>query len=186
MHPARRFGRPATHLDHPACSWLSARAYFIERVQETPDEVFERALPSPERRAEIDLPLPSIQSILYSSLRQNKRPMWSRYLRNRIHDKGWNSALFMQGFQKCPRATTQAQRWHLFRIHFNGHMSSARVHAALPSAAVLPCPLCGARIRPPTCWSARPHELPSTSQSTRCHLVQPTKAVGASFSSKLH
>ena len=143
MHPARRFGRPATHLEHPACSWLSARAYFIERVQETPDEVYERALPSPERRAEIDLPLPSIQRILYSSLRQNERPMWSRYLRNRIHDRGWNSALFMQGFQKCPRATTQAQRWHLFRIHFNGHMSSTRVHAALPSVAVLPCPLCG-------------------------------------------
>ena len=69
--------------------------------------------------------------------------MWSRYLRNRIHDKGWNSALLMQGFQKCPRATTQAQRWHRFRIHLTGHMSSTRAHAALPSGAVLPCPLCG-------------------------------------------
>ena len=84
-----------------------------------------------------------LSGILYSSLRQNERTMWSRYLRNRIHDKCWNSALFMQGFRKCPRATTQAQRWHLFRIHFNGHMSSTRVHAALPSVAVLPCPSCG-------------------------------------------
>ena len=25
-HPVRRFGRPATHLEHLACSWLSARA----------------------------------------------------------------------------------------------------------------------------------------------------------------
>ena len=35
---ARRIGRPAKNLEHPACSWLNARAFSIERVQETPDE----------------------------------------------------------------------------------------------------------------------------------------------------
>ena len=69
--------------------------------------------------------------------------MWRTYLCNRIQDKGWNSASFRQGFDKCPRAATQAQRWTLFRIHLNGLMTSTRVHAALPAVAVIPCPLCG-------------------------------------------
>ena len=85
--------------------------------------------------------LPSIQNILYNYVRMSGH-VWPRYLRNRIHDKGWNFAHLVQGFQNCPQATTQAQRWHLFRIHLN-RQSSTRVHAALPNLAVLPCPLCG-------------------------------------------
>ena len=34
-------------------------------------------------------------------------------------------------------------RWLLFRIHLNGVMSSARLHAARQAPVLLPCPLCG-------------------------------------------
>ena len=142
-HPGHRFGRPAAHLEHPACSWQCAREYFLERVGDCPSAVYAKTLPCAFRRAHLDVQLPPIQSILYKVLQKHETPMWRTYLCNRIQDKGWNSASFRQGFDKCPRAATQAQRWTLFRIHLNGLMTSTRVHAALPAVAVIPCPLCG-------------------------------------------
>ena len=94
MHSVRLFGRLAEHHEHPACSLQSARAYFIERLRASPDDVYAAALPSDQRRAHLDLELPSIHPTLHCALRINELPMWSTYLRNGIHNKGWNSAQF--------------------------------------------------------------------------------------------
>ena len=91
----------------------------------------------------LDLVLPSIQRVLYTALQSNELPTWATHLRIRVSDKGYNPVAFAQGLEALPRALTQLQRWHLFRIHVNGHMSSSRLKAARQAPIVLPCPLCG-------------------------------------------
>ena len=108
-----------------------------------PHELYERELPSPIRRRHLDLVLPSIQSTLYKALQLNEHASWSAYLRQRVADRGWNPGAFARGLRRPMKGLTQLQRWHLFRIHVNGHMSSARLHAARQAPVLLPCALCG-------------------------------------------
>ena len=58
-------------------------------------------------------------------------------------DRAWNPGAFARGLRRPLKGLTQLQRWHLLRIHVNGHMSSARLHAARQAPVVLPCALCG-------------------------------------------
>ena len=87
--------------------------------------------------------LPPIQSTLYKALHLNEQASWSAYLRQRVADRGWNPGAFARGLRRPMKGLTQLQRWHLFRIHVNGHMSSARLHAARKAPVLLPCALCG-------------------------------------------
>ena len=54
-----------------------------------------------------------------------------------------NPGAFARGLRRPLRGLTQLQRWHLFRLHVNGHMSSTRLHAARQAPVILPCALCG-------------------------------------------
>ena len=139
----RPLGRPAARLDHPTCAWQCARSYFDVVVGQCPNELYERELPSPFRRRHLDLVLPSIQSTLYKALQINENASWSAYLQQRVADKGWNPGAFARGLRRPLRGLTQLQRWHLFRLHVNGHMSATRLHAARQAPVILPCALCG-------------------------------------------
>ena len=140
-HPRR--GRVADRLEHPTNSWICAWAYFNRVVDENPDEVYEASLPSADRRAALDLQLPSIQRALYGSLCRNEFPAWRAFLAGCVHARGWNSAAFLRGLDVAQKGLPQAQRWHLFKLHLNGHMTTARLHAARQAPAILQCSLCG-------------------------------------------
>ena len=140
---ARPLGRPAARLDHPTCAWQCARSYFDVVVGQCPNELYERELPSASRRRHLDLVLPSIQSTLYKALQFDELASWSAYLRQRVAARGMNPGAFARGLRRPLRGLTQLQRWHLFRLHVNGHMSSTRLHAARQAPVILPCALCG-------------------------------------------
>ena len=137
-------GRPPPRLEHPTYSWLCARSFFVNSVGQAPDETYERALPSSHRRASLDLELPSIESTLYHKLLQQELPHWRAYLADRVTPRGWNRQLFLQGLFNLPKQLSQSHRWHLARLHLNGHMTSHRLHAAHQAPAILPCALCNA------------------------------------------
>ena len=116
----RRGGRVAQHLEHPVRSWQNALAYFKYVVGLNPTEVYERALPSPHRRAVLDPKLPSIQKTLYNALLAKELPAWTSYLKWRVGKRGWDASTFaaglptfLAGLPKTHRLT-QGQRWHLF------------------------------------------------------------------------
>ena len=146
---ARQRGRTAQQLDHPVRSWQCALAFFMHTVKQSPLEIYERVLPSAHRRAVLDLKLPSIQSTLYSALLARELPAWQAYLGCRASKRGWDPQKFEAGLASFPKSLTKSQRltqgqlWHLFRLHTNGHLTSARLYKARQVTQVQPCPLCG-------------------------------------------
>ena len=95
--------RPPARLEHPTYSWLCARSFFVNSVGQAPDEAYERALPSPFRRASLDLELPSIESTLYHKLLQQELPKWRAYLTDSVAARGWNRQPFLQGLLTLPK-----------------------------------------------------------------------------------
>ena len=84
-------------MEHPTYSWLCARSFIVTSVGQAPDEVYERALPSPLWRALLDLRLPPIESTLYHKLLTQELPKWRAYLADRVEARAWDRQLFLQG-----------------------------------------------------------------------------------------
>ena len=144
---AHQPGRPPTRLEHPAYSWLCAHAFFMRTGDQSPDELYERALPARDRRDALDFKLPSIQTVLYNALLAFDAPAARAFLGMRIRAKVRDDTLFFQGLARVAaqrRKFSQAQLWHLFRIHLNGHMTTHRLFCAQQAPAELPCFLCQA------------------------------------------
>ena len=143
-------------LVHPAHSWLAARAYFRFGTHTEPDVFYECALPKPERLAKLDLVLPSKQKVLYAGLQQAEFLQCKRYLLARVQGINANTIAFLEGLEHaCTLKTTQSQRWHLLKIHLNGHVTSQRRHHEDSTAepTVAPCLLCG------SAWDSTTHLL---------------------------
>jgi len=132
-------------LEHPAQSWLVSNAFFLRVVGTDPGDLYEQSLPSPRRRALLDLKLPSKQKVLYAALVEAEEQVWLRYLKHRVEKRGWDGVMFSQGLSSIPPDLTQGQRWHLLKLHLNGHLTYSHLHTAIPLKVpvVEPCPLCG-------------------------------------------
>ena len=92
----------------------------------------------------LDLKLPSIESTLYHKLLTQELPKWRAYLADRVEARGWDRQLFLQRLPTISKKLSQSHRWHIARLHLNGHMTSHRLHAAHQALEILQCPLCNA------------------------------------------
>jgi len=69
---------------------------------------------------------------------------WRQYMTVRVERRGWNADMFVRGLSGIPRSVPQAHRWQLFRLHLNGHCTTARVFAAGVVDSVGLCCFCRA------------------------------------------
>ena len=82
--------------------------------------------------------------MLYHKLLTQELPKWRAYLADRVEARGWDRQLFLQRLPTISKKLSQSHRWHIARLHLNGHMTSHRLHAAHQAPEVLQCPLCNA------------------------------------------
>ena len=134
-------------LVHPAHSWIAARAYFYRGSHTEPETFYKCTLPTPERLAKLDLILLSKQKVLYRGLQESDLLQCKQYLLSRV--QVLDNVAFLDGLEHAlTLKTNQGQRWHLFKIQFNGHVTSQRRHDADPrrEPAVAACFLCGSAL----------------------------------------
>lgn len=106
---------------NPGDNYLRAHAFFSEVVGESVESVFNSGA-----GGRIELSFRSI----YAKMLDAEQLSWKQYLMDRVERRGWNPEAFMHGLSCIPRSVPQGHRWHLFRLHLNGHCTCARVHKA--------------------------------------------------------
>ena len=74
----------------------------------------------------------------YSALLSREASAWESYWRLRLQRRRWNASSCWSGLRSLLRSVPQNHRWHLLRLHLNGHYTSAR----LSVTRVLPDPGC--------------------------------------------
>jgi len=119
--------------------WLRAHEFFRTATADWPEVVVTSNMRS-SNAASRERPL--IFRWLYQRLQCAEEPWWRLYLANRVRRRGWEVGPFQNGFASMPMSLPQGQRWHLLRIHLNGHYTTARVHAAAVTTTAGECPFC--------------------------------------------
>ena len=59
------------------------------------------------------------------------------------YKKGWDANACLQGFTTLPRSVLHGHRWHLLRLHLNGHYIGSRTGVAGVLGALQHCCFCG-------------------------------------------
>ena len=112
-------------LVHPADSFACAREFFCVTTGSLP-EAFGACL----QPAQAASTTPDFFRKLYRAVLAKEQTYWEGYLEVRLGARGWDPDLCVTGLRSLPRSVPQGHRWHLLRLHLNGHYSSSRVHAA--------------------------------------------------------
>ena len=116
---------PGADQLHPATHFVRAREFFCSVVGFPPEWIE----PGLQRVGTATLPT-SIFRPLYQSLLNKEQTFWECYLSTRLLTRGWNADMCLAGLRSLPRSVPQGHRWHLLKLHLNGHYSSACVQRA--------------------------------------------------------
>ena len=112
-------------LVRPADSFACAREFFCVTTGSLP-EAFGACL----QPAQAASTTPDLFRKLYRAMLAKDQTYWEGYLEVRLGARGWDPDLCVTGLRSLPRSVPQGHRWHLLRLHLNGHYSSSRVQAA--------------------------------------------------------
>ena len=128
-------------LCHPADAWLAAHSFYQTLAGVTSEETWDRQARR-RRRAEDGLSMSERGRWLSATMTRVSSSAGEAALCEKVAAQGWCGEQVLHGLAALPQAVPQGHRWHLFKAHMRGHLTTSRLRHTGIVQGVERCPFC--------------------------------------------